>query len=404
MDTIVQKFGGTSVATIDRFRQAAQRVSEQVALGNQVIVVVSAMAGDTNRLIEYTQQFSLLPDAAEYDVVTSAGEQVSCGLFALALHEKGIPARSLLSWQIPMETCNTHSQARYQKVLAHKIHEELNHGVVVVIPGFQGISPEGRLTTLGRGGSDITAVAAAAAIGADRCDIFTDVAGVYTADPRIVLSARRLKEISYEEMMELSSQGAKVIQNRAVTLAMNQNVPLRILSTFENSEGTWIVSEEKIMEKGKVRGITHSVDDVYITLKGVLDQPGTGAKIFSPLAQGNIPIDMIAHQTNGAERNDLSFTVPRNDLDRMRGILTSSQETIDFETIQINDQVAKITVVGSGLRNHPLITSQAFETLANMGVNIYKTATSEIKLSFLIPQEYAELAVRALHKAYKLED
>ena len=403
MSIIVQKFGGTSVANRDCFENAAHHVMREVKAGHQVVVVVSAMAGETNRLIELARQLSLAPDAAEYDVITSSGEQVSCGLLSIALQEKGISARSLLAWQVPFQTCGTHSRARYQQVSGDTLKAQLNLGNVVVIPGFQGISPEGRITTLGRGGSDITAVATAAALGAERCDIYTDVKGIYTADPKVVKSARVLKKLSYEEMLELSSQGAKVLQNRAVSLAMNQKVPVRVLSSFEQTSGTWIISEDQIMEKGTVRGITHSEEEACITLKGLLDQPGTGAKIFMPLAHGNIPIDMVSHSTDDNSKATLSFIVPREDLDRTQGILTSEKNALDFDTLSVDANVAKITIVGTGLRNHPQVTAKAFEILAEMRIQIYKTSTSETKLSFLIPQEYAELAIRTLHKGYGLD-
>lgn len=402
MAIIIQKFGGTSVADAACFLNAADKVAEEVKKGHQAVAVVSAMAGETNRLIELTRQLSLTPNASEYDVVIASGEQVACGLFALALQEKGIQAKSLLGWQIPMETCENYSRARYQRIIADTILAELSQGNVIVIPGFQGVSPQNRITTLGRGGSDITAVAIAAALKAERCDIYTDVQGVYTADPRIVRNARLLEKVSYEEMLELASQGAKVLQNRAVSLAMNQNVCLRVLSSFEDLPGTWIVPEEQVMEKGIVRGITHSTEDIFVILKGVANEAGMGAKIFSPLAQGNISIDMITYLANGTHKTDLSFTFPRVDLERGKGILNAEKETIGFETLEINSNVAKVTIVGTGLRNYPQITSKAFEILGTMGIDIYKTSTSEVKLSFLIPQEYAELAVRSLHSAYEL--
>lgn len=402
MAIIVQKFGGTSVADISRFQSAAATVAREVAAGYQVVVVVSAMAGETNRLIELTKQLSMAPDAAEYDVITSSGEQVSCGLFSIALQERGIPARSLLGWQVPLRTCDNHSRARYQQIVADVIKSELDKGNVVVVPGFQGVSPEGRITTLGRGGSDITAVATAAALGAERCDIYTDVQGVYTADPRIVSQAKLLDKLSYEEMMELSSEGAKVLQNRAVSLAMNQQVPVRVLSSFEDAPGTWIVTEDQVMEKGTVRGITHSMGEVSIAVKGLKDQPGMGAKIFVPLAHGNIPVDMITHTAAVDGKVDLCFTTPLEDVERVKGILTAEKDAIGFESLIVNPDVAKVTIVGTGLRNHPQITSKAFEVLAEMGVHIHRTSTSEIKLSFLISREYAELAVRSLHKGYNL--
>lgn len=402
MGIIVQKFGGTSVADISCFQNAAAKVAREVEAGHQIVVVVSAMAGETNRLISLTGQLTIAPDAAEYDVITSSGEQVSCGLMSIALQERGIAARSLLAWQVPLQTCDNYSRARYQNVVGETLRQELNKGMVIVLPGFQGVSPEGRITTLGRGGSDITAVVAAAVLGAERCDIYTDVNGVYTADPRVVRQAKLLERLSYEEMLELSSQGAKVLQNRAVSLAMGQNVPLRVLSSFEDTPGTWIVTEEKIMEKGTIRGITHSTADVSITVQGLMDQPGAGAKVFVPLSHGNIPVDMISHATHANGRADIFFTVPREDVDRTQGILMAEKEGIGFETLKVEPDVAKVTIVGAGLRNHPQVTSKAFEILAEMGIQIYKTSNSEIKLSFLIPLEYAELAVRSLHKGYGL--
>lgn len=402
MGTIVQKFGGTSVADMRCFLNAAEKVRREVSLGHQVVVVVSAMAGETNRLIALTREISLTPDASEYDVVLSAGEQISCGLLALALQKYGMACRSLLGWQIPMETCDTHARARYRHIFHEGLQTLLDQGTVVVIPGFQGVSPQGRLTTLGRGGSDITAVATAAVLKAHRCDIYTDVQGVYTADPRVVREARLLEKLSYEEMLELSSQGAKVLQNRSVSLAMNEQVRLRVLSSFQEGSGTWIVPEEEIMEKGYVRGIAHCTEDVLIVLRGLKATPTMGTKVFGPLAQGGIALDMIAHQEERPGSLFLSFTVPCGDLERTRGMLLENQKEMDFESLQVNDQIAKVSIIGSGLRQHPHVLSQAFEVFSSMGIHVFKTSTSEVKLSFLIPQEYAELAVRSLHNAYEL--
>jgi aspartate kinase len=405
MARIVEKFGGTSVADIERVRNVARRVKCEVDTGNEVAVVVSAMAGTTNQLIDWTRETSRLHDAREYDVVVSAGEQVTAGLLALALQDLGIDARSWLGWQIPIRTDGVHSKARIEAIDVSEIRRRLSQGQVAVVAGFQGVGPRGRITTLGRGGSDTSAVALAAALEADRCDIFTDVDGVYTSDPRIVAKARKLSRITYEEMLEMASQGAKVLQTRSVEMAMNHRVRVQVLSSFTDTPGTLVVDEDEIVEKRVVSGIAYSRDEAKITVQRVADRPGVAAAIFGPLSDDAINVDMIVQSASEDGRTaDLTFTVGRADLDRAVSVLEKRRASIGFAALKPDPNVAKISVIGVGMRSHAGVAKQMFQTLADKGINIQVISTSEIKVSVLIAAEYTELALRALHTAYGLDD
>ena len=405
MVRIVQKFGGTSVADIDRISNAARRVKREVDAGNEVAVVVSAMAGATNQLIAWTRQASPMHDAHEYDVVVSSGEQVTAGLMALSLQALGVNARSWLGWQIPIRTDGVHSKARIDSIHTAEIEARLAEGQVAVVAGFQGIAPRGRITTLGRGGSDTSAVALAAALKADRCDIFTDVEGVYTTDPRIVAKARKLNKITYEEMLELASQGARVLQTRAVALAMSHRVRLQVLSSFSDSPGTLVVDEDEIVEKRVVSGIAYSRDEAKITVQGVADRPGVAAAIFGPLADNAINVDMIVQNVSeDGKTTDLTFTLARSDLDRAVAVLEGCRGALGFQALKPDSNVVKISVIGVGMRSHAGVAKQMFQTLADKGINIQVISTSEIKVSVLIAAEYTELALRALHTAYELDE
>jgi aspartate kinase len=405
MARIVQKFGGTSVADIDRIGNAAGRVKREVDAGNEVAVVVSAMAGATNQLIGWTRQASRLYDAREYDVVVSSGEQVTAGLMALSLQALGVNARSWLGWQIPIRTDGMHGKARIESIHTAEIERRLAEGQVAVVAGFQGIEPRGRITTLGRGGSDTSAVALAAALKADRCDIFTDVDGVYTTDPRIVANARKLNKITYEEMLELASQGARVLQTRAVALAMSHRVRLQVLSSFSDSPGTLVVDEDEIVEKRVVSGIAYSRDEAKITVQRVADRPGVAAAIFGPLADNAINVDMIVQNVSeDGKTTDLTFTLARSDLDRAVAVLEGCRAALGFQALKPDSNVVKISVIGVGMRSHAGVAKQMFQTLADKGINIQVISTSEIKVSVLIAAEYTELALRALHTAYELDD
>ncbi len=404
MPRIVQKFGGTSVADIERIRNAAGRVKREVDAGNEVAVVVSAMAGATNQLVEWTRQMSRLHDAREHDVVVASGEQVTAGLMALALQNLGINARSWLGWQVPIRTDSVHGYARIDAIHAADIERCLAENKAAVVAGFQGVAPGGRITTLGRGGSDTTAVALAAALKADRCDIFTDVDGVYTTDPRIVAKARKLSKITYEEMLELASQGARVLQTRAVAMAMNHRVRLQVLSSFCDSPGTLVVDEDEIVEKRLVSGIAYSRDEAKITVQRVADRPGVAAALFGPLADQAINVDMIVQNVSeDGKTTDLTFTVARSELDRAVAVLEGCRGSLGFYALKPDANVVKISVIGIGMRSHAGVAKQMFQTLADKGINIQVISTSEIKVSVLIAAEYAELAVRALHTAYGLD-
>jgi aspartate kinase len=404
MARIVQKFGGTSVADIERIRNVAQRVKREVDLGNEVAVVVSAMAGVTNQLIDWTTEISRIHDAREYDAVVATGEQVTSGLLAMALQDLGVDARSWMGWQIPLKTDDMHGNARIEEIETGELIERLERGQVAVIPGFQGIGPDNRITTLGRGGSDTSAVALSAALNADRCDIYTDVEGVYTTNPKIVAGAQKIDRITYEEMLEMASQGAKVLETRSVALAMSHNVRLQVLSSFADVPGTLVVDEDEIVEKRIVSGIAYSPDEAKVTLRRVKDRPGVAGGIFGSLADAAINVDMIVQNvTEDGETTDLTFTVGRADLDRAAQVLDGLKSEIEYSDMIADPTVAKVSVVGVGMRSQPGVAKTMFQTLADKGINIQVISTSEIKVSVLIASDYTELAVRALHTAYGLD-
>ena len=397
------KFGGTSVGTIDRINSVAKRIKNEVKNGYSVIVVVSAMAGETNRLIKLVENLTNNYRTSEYDTVISSGEQVTSGLVAIALNELGISSKSYQGWQIPFETDNNFSKANIKEIKQDKILFELNDGYVIVVPGFQGVY-QNRVTTLGRGGSDTSAVALAAAFGAERCDIYTDVDGVYTADPRIVANAHKLETITFEEMLELASQGAKVLQTRSVALAMNNNVKLQVLSSFENKKGTFIINErQKSMEETIISGITYTSNEAKITLFNVIDKPGQAAMIFGALADQGINVDMIVQtSTKDGEATDITFTVLKSDLLSTKEIFENLKSTIKFKNMVEDSKVSKVSVVGSGMRTKPGVAKTMFKTLADNNINIQVISTSEIKISVLISSDYTELAIRTLHDAFGL--
>jgi aspartate kinase len=404
MARIVLKFGGTSVRDIDRIKSVALRVKREVDAGHEIAVVVSAMAGVTNQLVDWVGQISRLHDAREYDAVVASGEQVTAGLVALALQDIGVNARSWLGWQIPLHTDGVHGKARIAEIPTAEIERRFAEGQVAVVAGFQGIGPDQRITTLGRGGSDTSAVALAAALKADRCDIFTDVDGVYTADPRIVTKARKLDRITYEEMLEMASQGAKVLQTRSVEMAMNHSVRVQVLSSFVDAPGTLVVDEDEIVEQQVVSGIAYSRDEAKVTLLRVADRPGVAASIFGPLADHSINVDMIVQNVSEDGRaTDLTFTVAKSDLERALAVLEQSRESLGFDQLKPDSNVVKISVIGVGMRRHAGVAKQMFQTLADKGINIQVISTSEIKVSVLIAEEYTELALRALHTAYGLD-
>ena len=404
MARLVQKFGGTSVADIDRIKVVAQRVKNAVDAGDEVAVVVSAMSGTTNQLVGWTREVSPMHDAREYDVVVSAGEQITVGLVALALQDIGVDARSWLGWQIPMVTDDVHGRARIENVNPDEIVRRFELGQVAVMAGFQGIASDNRITTLGRGGSDTSAVALAAAIGADRCDIYTDVNGIYTSDPRIVTRARKLDKITYEEMLEMASLGAKVLQTRSVELAMNHRVRLQVRSSFDDAPGTLVIDEEEVVEQEIVSGIAHSGNEAKITLVRVPDTPGIAAAIFGPLSEASIIVDMIVQNVSeDGNATDLTFTVPKDDLARTIEVLEAAQDELGFERVVGDPEVVKISVVGVGMRSHAGVAMRMFQALADKGINIQVISTSEIKISVLVSETYTELALRSLHTAYGLD-
>ncbi|HEX7725242.1 MAG TPA: aspartate kinase [Rhizomicrobium sp.] len=405
MAKIVMKFGGTSVADLDRIRHVATLVKREVDRGNQVAVTVSAMAGETNKLVGWVRDLSPMYDAREYDVVVASGEQVSSGLLAIALQNIGINARSWLGWQIPVRTSSMHASARIEAIDNVQLDERLGRGEVAVVAGFQGIAPDNRVTTIGRGGGDTSAVAVAAALKADRCDIYTDVDGVYTTDPRIVAKARRLEKIAYEEMLEMASLGAKVLQTRSVEIAMLHRVPVRVLSTFDPDKGgTLLCDEEDIVEKKPVSGIAYSRDEAKITLHRIDDQPGVAARIFGPLAEAGVNVDMIVQNVSpDGKKTDLTFTCSRTELQRALDAIEKARDVISYREVTSAADVAKISIIGIGMRAHPGVAQTMFRTLAEKGINVQVISTSEIKVSVLIAEEYVELAVRALHSAYELD-
>lgn len=410
MPRLVMKFGGTSVADLERIRNVARHVKREVDAGYQVAVVVSAMAGKTNELVGWCREASLIHDAREYDAVVASGEQVTSGLLAITLQSMGIPARSWQGWQIPIETSGAHGAARIEAIDGTKIaqhFEERNE--VAVVAGFQGVhAPTGRIATLGRGGSDTSAVALAGALGAERCDIYTDVDGVYTTDPRIVAKARRLDRVSYEEMLEMASLGAKVLQVRSVEVAMVHNVPTYVRSSFDDpaapNPGTLICGEEEIVEQQTVTGIAYSRDEAQITLRRVADKPGVAASIFVPLAEANINVDMIIQVVSrDSSTTDITFTVPAGDYERAKGLLEEHRSVIEYESLQGETDVVKVSAIGVGMRSHAGVAAKAFKALSDKGINIRAITTSEIKFSVLIEEAYTELAVRTLHSLYGLD-
>lgn len=408
MALIVQKFGGTSVADIDRIRNVANKVKREIDQGNQVAVVVSAMAGTTNQLVEWVDQVSRLHTEAalaEYDAVVSSGEQVTAGILALTLQSMHVPARSWLGWQLGMKTNCVYGKARIEDIDTSHIKAALATGQVAVVAGFQGVDPQtNRITTLGRGGSDTSAVALAAALEADRCDIYTDVDGVYTTDPRLVPKARKLNMIAYEEMLEMASQGAKVLQTRSVEMAMKHGVTVQVLSSFSDISGTLLVEEENIVEKRLVTGIAYSRNEAQVTLTKVQNTPGVAARVFAPLSTAEINVDMIVQNiSEGGDATDITFTLMRSDAERARAVLENAKDEIGYEHLLIDPDVAKVSVIGVGMRSHSGLAQKMFQTLADKGVNIQVITTSEIKISILIKEEHTELALRALHSAYGLD-
>ncbi|MFY7838082.1 MAG: aspartate kinase [Novosphingobium sp.] len=416
MARIVMKFGGTSMAGTERIRRVARIVQRQQAAGHEVAVVVSAMAGETDRLVTFCREANPLYDPAEYDVVVASGEQVTSGLLAMHLQALGCKARSWLGWQVPIKTDDAHAKARIEDIDAEALLASMGGGEIAVIPGFQGVAPTGRVTTLGRGGSDTSAVAVAAAVKADRCDIYTDVDGVYTTDPRIVAKARKLKNVTYEEMLELASVGSKVLQTRSVSLAMKEGVRVQVLSSFIDDDapaadtipGTMIVSDEELegldMERQLITGIAADKNEAKITLTRISDRPGAVAAIFGPLAAANINVDMIIQNiAKDKGETDVTFTVPISDLARTQALLEERKDTIGYYRMLSNSKVAKISVVGVGMRSHAGVAATMFRALADRGINIQAITTSEIKVSVLIDEDETELAVRVLHTAYEMD-
>ncbi|MDI2113019.1 aspartate kinase [Commensalibacter nepenthis] len=408
---IVMKFGGTSVADLDRIRNVAKTVKKQVDAGCEVTVVVSAMSGVTNQLVGYCELLNPLYDPCEYDSIVATGEQVTSGLLAIALQNLGVQSRSWAGWQIPILTDDAHSKARIKSIDSAKLIECMQSGVVPVIAGFQGVDENGRVATLGRGGSDTSAVALAASMQATRCDIYTDVDGIYTTDPRIVKKAKRISAIAYEEMLELASVGAKVLQTRSVELAMKEQVRVQVLSSFEDNPapmenslpGSLVVSEDEIMEKEQITGIAYSLNEAKVVIKDIPDHPGIAASVFAPLARENVNVDMIVQSSGSNQKTDMTFTVPKTDLLNVQQILEREKEKIGFAEMLTDDDVVKISVVGIGMRSHTGVANTMFKTLAERSINVQVISTSEIKVSVLVAAEYVELAVRALHTAYGLD-
>ena len=404
MALIVHKYGGTSLADLDRINAVADRVKAAFDAGDGIAVVVSAMAGTTDQLVSWVRAAAPLHDAREYDTVAAAGEQITAGLLALALQHRGVTARSWLGWQLPIRTDGGHGRARIEGIETDELHRRIERREVPVVAGFQGLGPLGRITTLGRGGTDTSAVALAAALGADRCDIFTDVEGVFTADPRVVATARKLTKITYEEMLELASLGAKVLQIRAVEMAMKHQVPLQVASSFANTPGTFVVDEDDIVEQERVSGIAYSRDEAKITVMGVADRPGVAAGIFGPLADGNVNVDMIVQNISADGTTDMTFTVAEADLDRSIAILEEVRSAVAYDRLVADQGVVKVSVIGVGMRSHAGVAQTMFAALAEKGINIQVISTSEIKISVLVSEDYTELAVRSLHAAYGLDD
>ena len=403
MALIVQKFGGTSVANPEKIKAVAERVLACKKQGNDMVVVLSAMSGETNRFVDLANQMQSIPDPREMDVLLSSGEQVTISLFAMAVKEMGFDAVSLLGDQVKIVTDTMHTKARIKSIDSDLINKHLKEGKVVVVAGFQGVTEEGDITTLGRGGSDTTAVALAAALKADQCEIFTDVEGVYTTDPNICESARKIDRITYEEMLELASLGAKVLDIRSVGIAKRYKVPLHVRSTFTENEGTWVVEEDDKMESMQISGVTYNKNEARITIAKVPDQPGTATKIFKPISDAGIIVDMIIQNTQGEEMTDMTFTVPRTDYKKAMKLVEKIAEDIGAESVTGSTDIAKISVVGVGMRNHSGIATTMFDTLSCEGINITMISTSEIKISCVIEEKYTELAIRSLHKAFNLD-
>ena len=404
MARIVQKFGGTSVGDLDRIRNVAARVQQEVDAGHQVAVVVSAMAGTTNQLVSWARDIGPIHDAREYDTIVASGEQVTVGLLAIALQNLGIDARSWLGWQVPVRTDDVHGAARIDAIDTALMRERLAAGQVAVVAGFQGIAPDGRIATLGRGGSDTSAVALAAALEADRCDIYTDVDGVYTTDPRIAPKAQKLDAITFEEMLEMASLGAKVLQTRSVAMAMRHNVNLQVRSSFSDATGTLVVNEDVIVEQEKISGIAYSPDEAKVTIQGLPDKPGTAAAIFGELSENHINVDMIVQSATGEGQGaDITFSLGRGDLAKALELINAGRDRLGFQDLVATENVTKISVVGMAMRSQPGVAGTMFETLAERGINIEVISTSEIKISVLIASEYTELAVRSLHSAFGLD-
>ncbi|MCI5165531.1 MAG: aspartate kinase [Candidatus Electrothrix sp. GM3_4] len=403
MALIVQKFGGTSVGSTDKIKNVVERVLRQQKQGHQMVVVLSAMSGQTDKLLGLAADMQKMPDPREMDMLLSTGEQVTIALFAMAVKDTGNDAISLLGDQVYIHTDGMHTKARIKKIDTELIHKHLDTGKVVVVAGFQGVDDDGDITTLGRGGSDTTAVALAAALKADACEIFTDVEGVYTTDPNICTQARKINMITYDEMLELASLGAKVLEIRSVGLAKRYKVPLHVRSTFSENEGTWVVEEKRIMESMLVSGITYNKNEARITITKVPDQPGIASKIFWPISDAGILVDMIIQNTRQGHMTDMTFTVMRTDYARTMEIVQKIAEEIDAESVTGDESIVKVSIVGVGMRNHSGIASTMFRILSSEGINIIMISTSEIKVSCVIEEKYTELAVRALHSAFELD-
>ncbi len=403
MALIVQKYGGTSVGTIERIHSVADRVAHTQREGNQVVVVLSAMSGETDRLVKLAHEVTTVPDERELDMLLSTGERITIALLSMELRGRGINARSFTGRQVGIITDSAHTKARIARVTADRIKEALKQGVIPVVAGFQGINEQSDVTTLGRGGSDLSAVALAAALKADRCVIFTDVDGVYTADPNIVPAARRIDKIAYEEMLEMASLGAKVLQTRSVEFAAKFNVPVEVNSSFKEGKGTLVTKEDADMEAAAVSGVTGDRNQAKITIVGVPDKPGIAARIFGPVAESQINVDMIIQNMSQAALTDLSFTVPRADLKKAVPLIQDVAKDIDAKTVSVTEAIAKVSLIGVGMRSHSGVAAKMFDVLSREGINIMMISTSEIKISCVIDEKYLELAMRSLHSAFDLD-
>ena len=403
MALIIQKYGGTSVGTVERIHRVADRVERAVKDGHRVVVVLSAMSGETDRLLKLAHEMTAVPDERELDMLLSTGERVTIALLAMDLRGRGLDAQSFTGRQVGIMTDSAHTKARITKVTAERIRESLNRGVIPVVAGFQGINQQSDVTTLGRGGSDLTAVALAGALKADRCVIFTDVDGVYTTDPNIVPSARRIDKISYEEMLEMASLGAKVLQSRSVEFAAKFNVPLEVNSSFKEGKGTLVTREDEDMEAVAVSGVTGDRNQAKVTIVGVPDKPGIAARLLGPVAKANILVDMIIQNVSHESLTDFSFTIPRVDVKKAVPIIQNVANEIGAKSVSVTDSIAKVSLVGVGMRSHSGVAAKMFEVLSGEGVNIMMISTSEIKISCVIDEKYMELAMRALHAAFGLD-